>query len=343
MARAVWSGSVSFGLVNVAVKAFTAVHDHDVHFHQIDRESGSRIGYEKVAKSTGHPVEADDIELGYEISKGYYVRFDPDEIARLRPGSTRRLEVSDFVDLAAIDPVFFEHTYWLAPADDAAEHAYRLLAAALEQSHRVGIATVVMRNKQYLAAVRPLGGALALSTMRFADEVVDVADLDEVPTGGAAPAKKELALRLGATHVATSWEEAPAIVAEATWNRGVNKFICSMGVGDGKLIRKVMAMTAKRGRAVITNIHPANEKSIDISLHELTLTEKQIVGTLYGSANARADIPKILELSSQGLVDLDIMVSKTYPLEGVNEGYDDLRAGVNLRGVLVYPPALASA
>jgi len=155
--------------------------------------------------------------------------------------------------------------------------------------------------------------------------------------------KKDLALRLGATHVATSWDEAPAIVAEATWNRGVDRFICAMGVGNGKLMRPVMSMTAKRGRAVITNIHPSAETSIDISLHELTLTEKQVVGTLYGSGNARADVPKILELSSQGLVDLDIMVSKTYPLEGVNEGYEDLRAGVNLRGVLVYPPALASA
>jgi len=194
MARAVWSGSISFGLVNVPVKAFTAVHDHDVHFHQIDRESGSRIGYEKVAKSTGEPVEAGDIELGYETSKGHYVRFDPGEIDRLRPASTRSLDVTDFVDLAAIDPVYFEHTYWLSPADDNAAHAYRLLAVAMDKAQKVGIGTVVMRNKQYLAAIRPLGGALAMSTMRFADEVVDAADLDEIPSAGPEPAKKELAL-----------------------------------------------------------------------------------------------------------------------------------------------------
>jgi DNA end-binding protein Ku len=194
MARAVWSGSISFGLVNVPVKAFTAVHDHDIHFHQIDRDSGSRIGYEKVAKSTGEPVEAGDIELGYETSKGHYVRFDPDEIDRLRPASTRSLDVTDFVDLAAIDPVYFEHTYWLAPADDNAAHAYRLLAVAMEKAQKVGIGTVVMRNKQYLAAIRPLGGAMAMSTMRFADEVVDAADLDEIPSAGSEPAKKELAL-----------------------------------------------------------------------------------------------------------------------------------------------------
>jgi S-(hydroxymethyl)glutathione dehydrogenase/alcohol dehydrogenase len=152
-------------------------------------------------------------------------------------------------------------------------------------------------------------------------------------------AKKDLARQLGATHVALSWEEAPSVVADATWNRGVDKFICAMGVGDGRLMRSVLAMTAKRGRAVVTNVHPAAETTISISLHELTLTEKQIVGTLYGSANARADIPKMLELASAGLVDLDVMVTRTYPLQDVNEGYADLRAGLNLRGVLVYPAA----
>jgi S-(hydroxymethyl)glutathione dehydrogenase/alcohol dehydrogenase len=152
-------------------------------------------------------------------------------------------------------------------------------------------------------------------------------------------AKKELAIQLGATHVATSWEEAPAIVAEATWHRGADKFICAMGVGEGDLMRSAVGMTAKRGRVVVTNIHRAGETTISMSLHELTLTEKQIVGSLYGSANARADIPKMLELASLGLVNLDVMVSKTYGLEDVNEGYADLRAGLNIRGVLVYPPA----
>ncbi|MDQ1489182.1 MAG: hypothetical protein QOJ23_1696 [Actinomycetota bacterium] len=151
-------------------------------------------------------------------------------------------------------------------------------------------------------------------------------------------AKKDLALQLGATHVATSWEEAPGLVAEATWHRGVDKFICAMGVGDGHLMRPILSMTAKRGKVVVTNIHRADEVTIDISLHELTLTEKQIVGTLYGSANARADIPKMLELSSLGLVDLDVMITNTYGLQDVNQGYADLRAGVNLRGVLLYPP-----
>src|SRR4051812_8306405 len=115
MARPIWSGSVSFGLVNVRVKAFSAVHDHDVHFHQLEKSTGARIGYEKVSKKTGKPVDADDIELGYEVSKGRYVTFDRDELDELQPTSTKTIDVSDFVAMADIDPVYFDRTYWLVP------------------------------------------------------------------------------------------------------------------------------------------------------------------------------------------------------------------------------------
>lgn len=151
--------------------------------------------------------------------------------------------------------------------------------------------------------------------------------------------KKDKALALGATHVASSWEEAPSVVAEATWNRGVDRFITTMGVGDGALISKALAMTAKMGRLVVTNIHPMAENSVSVNLMDLTLTQKQIVGTLYGSANPRADIPKLLELAASGQVDLDAVVSNTYPLEAINEGYADMRTGRFLRGVLRYPAA----
>ncbi|WP_406358241.1 NDMA-dependent alcohol dehydrogenase [Streptomyces sp. NBC_00658] len=179
-----------------------------------------------------------------------------------------------------------------------------------------------------VAGVGGIGGA-AIQGARLAGAKVIVA-IEPVPE------KKETALQLGATHVAASWEEAEALVSEATWNRGADKFICTMGVGRGALIQQAMAMTAKRGRIVVTNVHAAAETSIDISLMQLTLTEKQLVGSLYGSGNPRADIPKILELWGRGQVDLDSMVTRHYPLEAVNEGYDDLRAGKNLRGVLVY-------
>jgi DNA end-binding protein Ku len=194
MARATWSGSISFGLVNVPVKAFSATHDHAVHFHQLEAGTGSRIHHRNVSEKSGNEVDADDIELGFEISKGHYVTVDRDELAELRPESTRTIDVGDFVALDDIDPVYYAHTYWLAPADDTAERPYRLLLAAMGDQRRVGIGTVVMRDKQYLAAIRPLDGALAMSTMRFADEVVPQSAIDELDLGRSKPDKKEVAL-----------------------------------------------------------------------------------------------------------------------------------------------------
>ena len=181
MARPIWSGTITFGLVNIPVKAHTAVRDHDVHFHQLQKRTGSRIRNRKVAEKSGKEVEAADIEMGFEVSKGRYVTFDKEELDELRPESTRAIEVSDFVALDEIDPIFYERTYWLVPADEPAKKGYQLLRAAMEERERVGIGTVVMRNKQYLAAIRPLDGALAMSTMRFADEVVPRADVDDLP------------------------------------------------------------------------------------------------------------------------------------------------------------------
>jgi DNA end-binding protein Ku len=192
MARPVWSGTISFGLVNVPVKAFTAVRDHDVHFHQLDKKSGSRIRYKKVTAKSGREVDADQIEMGFEISDGRYVTFDKKELDELRPTSTRSIEVSDFVALDDVDPIFYERTYWLAPDGDAAGRAYQLLLAAMEDRDRVAIGTVAMRNKQYLTAIRPLDGVLAMSTMRFADEVVPRKDIDDLPSRRSKPAPAEL-------------------------------------------------------------------------------------------------------------------------------------------------------
>ena len=194
MPRPVWSGSISFGLVNVQVKAYSAVRDHRVHFHQIDRNSGSRIGYQKIAKETGEIVTSDDIEMGYEVSKGRYVIFDPGEIDALRPRSTRLVKVDDFVEIDEIDPVYYDKTYWLAPDGDAAAHAYPLLLEAMEAEGRIGIGTVVMRNNQYLAAIRPLDGALAMSTMRFEDQIVVRDDIPGLDVEREEPTEKELAL-----------------------------------------------------------------------------------------------------------------------------------------------------
>jgi DNA end-binding protein Ku len=194
MARPTWTGSISFGLVNVPVKAYTAVRDHDVHFNQLEKKTGARIRNRKVSDKTGKEVDRDDIEMGFEVRKGRYVTFEKGELDELRPESTKAIEVTDFVDLDAVDPIYYERTYWLGPADDAGKAAYQLLLAAMEDKQKVAIGTVVMRNKQYLAAIRPLDNALAMSTMRFADEVVPRSEVDGVPARRSKPEPKALKL-----------------------------------------------------------------------------------------------------------------------------------------------------
>jgi DNA end-binding protein Ku len=207
MARAIWSGSISFGLVSVPVKAFSAVRDHSVHFNQLEKGTGARINYKKVSDKTGKEVSGDAIESGYEVSSGKYVVVEDDELEKLRPRTSRTIDIMDFVELSEIDPIYFERTYWLAPDGEAAERPYRLLLAAMEAEGKAGIGTVVMRKKQYLAAIRPLDGALAMSTMRFADEVVPQSDIDALPGKGAKPEPKELKLAsqiIGS--LATDWD-----------------------------------------------------------------------------------------------------------------------------------------
>jgi S-(hydroxymethyl)glutathione dehydrogenase/alcohol dehydrogenase len=148
--------------------------------------------------------------------------------------------------------------------------------------------------------------------------------------------KREKAMEFGATHTAASMEEALPAITEASWGRMANKVIMSIGVGNGELMASALALASKRGRVVVTNIHPAMELSATMSLVDLTLMEKQIVGSLFGSANPRADIPKLLELYQRGQLDLDGLVTRTYSLEQVNDGYQDMRDGKNIRGVMVY-------
>lgn len=194
MARAIWSGSISFGLVNVPVKVYSAVRLHTLHFHQVDKASGSRIRYEKVAEKTGEAVDSADVEFGYEIAKGKLVVVDPEELAALRPRTTKTIAITDFVELAQIDPVYYNQTYWLAPDGEGAGRAYGLLAAAMEERAKVGIGMVVMRRRQYLAAIRPREGALALSTMHFADEVLPPSSVDPLPATASKVPTKELRL-----------------------------------------------------------------------------------------------------------------------------------------------------
>ena len=148
--------------------------------------------------------------------------------------------------------------------------------------------------------------------------------------------KREKAMEFGATHTSASMEEALPLVQEVTWGTMANKVIMTMGVGSGELMASALALASKRGRVVVTNLHPALEMSATMSLLDMTLMEKQVVGSLFGSGNPRADIPKLLGLYREGQLDLDGLVTKTYTLDTVNDGYDDMRAGKNIRGVMVY-------
>jgi S-(hydroxymethyl)glutathione dehydrogenase/alcohol dehydrogenase len=148
--------------------------------------------------------------------------------------------------------------------------------------------------------------------------------------------KREKAMEFGATHTASSMEEAVELIGEASWGRMADKVVMTMGVGNGELMAQGLALASKRGRVVVTNIHPAMEVSASMSLLDLTLMEKQIVGSLFGSGNPRADIPKLLNLYRDGQLDLDGLVTNTYGLDGVNDGYDAMRNGENIRGVMVY-------
>ncbi|MFZ9482590.1 MAG: NDMA-dependent alcohol dehydrogenase [Ilumatobacteraceae bacterium] len=148
--------------------------------------------------------------------------------------------------------------------------------------------------------------------------------------------KREKAMEFGATHTHASIDEALAALAETTWNRGFDKVIMTCGVGNGDVLGQAFWLGGKRSKIVVTNIHPTLEATISVPAVFLTVFEKQLIGSLFGSANPRKDIPKLLELYTQGQLDLDGLVTKTYPLEGINEGYADMNSGKNIRGVLVY-------
>jgi len=182
MPRPIWSGAISFGLVTIPVKLYNAVSKKSVSFNQLDDRTGSRIKLKKVSALDGGDVPEEHIVKGYEVSKDRYVIVDPDELEQFMPVATRQIDLEEFVDLTEIDPIYFDSPYYLAP--DKIAKPYRLLAEAMAAAGKVGIGRFVMRNKQYVAAIRPVDGHLVLSTMVYADEVVAPAAIDELESMG---------------------------------------------------------------------------------------------------------------------------------------------------------------
>jgi DNA end-binding protein Ku len=170
VARAIWSGVISFGLVSVPVRMYTATESKELKFHFLDRRDMAPIGYDKVNRDTGESVPADEIIRGFEVSKGQYVELTEEDVDRLDVELTHAIDICDFVSIDEIDPLYFRKGYYLLP-QEGAEKPYRLLVRALEETGRVAVAKIVIRNKQHLSAVRPVGDTLVLETMYYADEV----------------------------------------------------------------------------------------------------------------------------------------------------------------------------
>src|SRR6201986_4446393 len=189
MARGIGSGAISLGLVNAPVKMYSATSPKTVRFHQLSSKTGARIKQKRVDPSTGDEVAFEDIVKGYELTPDRYVLIEPEELEALDPKATRTIDIEEFVDLAEIDPIYYDHSYYLAPAAGGAK-AYRLLVDAMRESGKVGIGRVVLRSKQQLCALRPTGEALTLSTMLFGDEVLSPDRLDELDSVNEAEASE---------------------------------------------------------------------------------------------------------------------------------------------------------
>ena len=199
MARSIWSGFLSFGLVNVPVGLYPATADQTIHFNQLHKGTSHRIRYKKVDEVTGDEVATQDIVNGFPLGGGEYVVVTRDELKEAAPGKSETIEISDFVDLGEIDPVHFRQTYYLAPRGKGADRAYALLRQAMQETGKIGIATMVLRDKEHLVAVRPGDDVLILETMYFADEI-------RSPSGGTGdPARGTPASRAGSWMWPRGW------------------------------------------------------------------------------------------------------------------------------------------
>ena len=256
MARAIWSGSVAFGLVNVPVQLFSATEDLTVSFHQFERGTSSRIRYRRVNEDTGDEVDYGDIVKGYELSDGEYVIVTPEELEAVEPGRSRTIEITDFVDAGEIDPIFYQKTYYLAPRDETAARAYQLLVRAMSETDRTAVATMVMRSKQYLAALRPMGDVLVLETMFFDEEVRDpLEEIEQLPIDAELRQRDLDTATTLIDAMTTSWE--PANYRD-TYRERVLELIEAKQEGD-----EVVTTAPEPQGANVVDLMAALEKSVE--------------------------------------------------------------------------------
>nr|WP_221381648.1 Ku protein [Actinoplanes polyasparticus] len=198
MARPIWTGAITFGLVSVPVAMYSATHEHEVSFHQFEKGTADRIRYRRVNERTGKEVDFDDIVKGADVGGGDYVLLDQDELDSVAPGRSRSLDIHRFVELAEIDPLYYQKTYWLGPGSEETAKVYGLLRDAMADTGRAAIGTLVMRGKEYLTTIRAEDSLLVLHTMYFADEVRDPQEqIDDLPRRNTAkPAEVHMAQQL---------------------------------------------------------------------------------------------------------------------------------------------------
>ena len=207
MAKAVWTGSLSFGLVNVPVGLYSATEDQSIHFNQFRAGTSERIRNKRVGELTGDEVAYSDIVKGYDLGGGEYVILTPEELTSVAPGPSRTIEVTDFVELSEIDPIYFDKPYFLAPHGKNGDRAYELLRKVMAETNKVAIATFVMRDKQYLVAVRPEKSALVLETLLFADEVRDpVKEIEVLPVQASFEDREIEMAKLLIDSMTTAWQ-----------------------------------------------------------------------------------------------------------------------------------------
>ncbi|MGD0285540.1 MAG: Ku protein [Acidimicrobiales bacterium] len=207
MAKAVWTGSLSFGLVNVPVGLYSATEDRSIHFNQFRAGTSERIRNKRVGELTGDEVAYSDIVKGYDLGGGEYVILTPEELTSLAPGPSHTIEVTDFVELSEIDPIYFDKPYFLAPHGKNGDRAYELLRKVMAETNKVAIATFVMRDKQYLVAVRPEKSALVLETLLFADEVRDpVKEIEVLPVQASFEDREIEMAKLLIDSMTTAWQ-----------------------------------------------------------------------------------------------------------------------------------------
>jgi DNA end-binding protein Ku len=252
--RAIWTGSVTFGLVNVPVKLYTATQQKDVRFHQFQKDTGKRVHNKRVAEGSDDEVAYDDIVKGYEVHKGEFVIVTPDELEAVAPGRSSTIDIEDFVELADIDPMYYERTYYVGPANDAAARTYRLLVDAMADTGKAAVGRFVMRTKEYLAALRADDGLLVLETLFFADEIRDAHDVvGPVKRARVGDREQRIARQL-IDSMATEWD--PTRYAD-TYRERVLDLI------ERKASGEEVVVTAPEERAPVLDLMAALEQSLD--------------------------------------------------------------------------------